>query len=106
MPHFLVEYREIGDTASREAHRAEHIAYRKGLGAAMPLAGPILDDGGQPVGSLIILEADNAGDAATIAGQDPFVSNRIMELVSVRPYRIAALKPLTSGAPVIANVPG
>ena len=93
MPHFLVEYREIGSAEAREAHRPEHIAYRKGLGAALPLAGPILDDAGSPVGSLVILEADSKAEAEKVALQDPFVANAIMELASVRPYRIAAMKP-------------
>jgi hypothetical protein len=37
--HFLVEYAETGKAAQREALRPDHIAYRKGLGDALRLAG-------------------------------------------------------------------
>ena len=50
MAHFLVEYRELGAAELREAKRGEHIAYRKGFGAAMPLTGPLLDEDERPVG--------------------------------------------------------
>lgn len=93
MPHFLVEYREVGEAASRDPHRAEHIAYRKALGAEMPLAGPLLDDAGRPVGSIVILEAADRAEAERVAARDPFVAAGVLELVSVRGYRIAAMKP-------------
>ena len=92
MPHFLVEYREVGTPETREAHRSAHISYRKGLGDAMILAGPILDNEGKSVGSLVILDRDDHDDATAAANEDPFVSAKVLELVSVRSYRIAAIK--------------
>jgi hypothetical protein len=96
MAHYLVEYRELGNPAKREAKRGEHIAYRKGLGSAMALAGPLLGDGDNPVGSVVIIEAETDADARTIAKADPYVANGVFELVSVRRYRIAAMKPPAS----------
>ena len=93
MPHFLVEYRELGNPAEREARRAEHIAYRKGLGAAMALAGPLLDEQEKPIGSVVIIEADDAEAATHLADGDPYVAAGVVALVSVRRYRIAAMKP-------------
>lgn len=97
MPHYLVEYRDIGTAEQREAHRTAHIGYRKGLGDAMLLAGPILDDDGSAIGSLIIIAADNPTIATEQAGNDPFVAAGVLELVSVRAYRIAAIKPPSGG---------
>lgn len=93
MPHFLVEYKELGNAAEREAKRPEHIAFRKGLGSAMPLAGPLLGEDGKPTGSVIILEAEGQGMAEEIASQDPFIQSKVLAVVSVRQYRIAAMKP-------------
>jgi len=90
---FVVEYRDIGTPEGREANRLDHIAYRKELGAALPLAGPLLDDAGNSVGSLVIVAAEDHADAERIATADPFVAAKVLELVSVRPYRIAAMKP-------------
>lgn len=93
MPHFLVEYRELGNAAARDEKRPDHIAYRKGLGQAMALAGPLLDDQDKPVGSVVIIEADDPQAAQATANADPYVANGVFELVSVRKYRIAAMKP-------------
>jgi hypothetical protein len=92
MPHFIVEYRQGGTQDARERHRAEHIAYRKSFGDRMPLAGPLLDDNETPIGSLIILEAADKSAAIAAARGDPYVKAGVLELVSVRPYRIAAIK--------------
>jgi uncharacterized protein len=94
VPHFIVEYRQTGSAETREAHRGEHIEYRKSLGNGMPLAGPLLDDTGKPVGSLIILEAADKDAATTLATSDPYVKWGVLQVVAVRGYRIAAMKPL------------
>lgn len=93
MAHFLVEYRDLGNAAVREARRGDHIGYRKGLGGLMPLAGPLLGDDGAPVGSVVIVEAADRRSAETLAAADPYVAAEVFELVSVRPYRIAAMTP-------------
>lgn len=93
MAHFLVEYVELGNPAAREDKRGDHIAYRKGLGGAMALAGPLLAEDGQPTGSIVILEAEDEAGAEELALADPYVAAGVLELVSVRRYRIAAMKP-------------
>ena len=93
MPHFLVEYRELGNPEARESLRPEHIAYRKGLGDAMALAGPLLGDDEAAIGSVVILEANDAQAARALAEADPYVIAEVLELVSLRKYRIAAMKP-------------
>ncbi|MBU0554370.1 MAG: hypothetical protein KKD64_13560 [Alphaproteobacteria bacterium] len=97
MAHFLVEYRELGAAELREAKRGEHIAYRKGFGTAMPLTGPLLDEDERPVGSVIIIEAEDMDAARAAALADPYVAAGVLELVSVRRYRIAAMKPPSAG---------
>jgi len=91
--HFLVEYAELGHATAREEKRGEHIAYRKGLASAMALAGPLLDDDNKAVGSVVILEAEDEAAAEKLALADPYVAAEVLELVSVRRYRIAAMKP-------------
>ncbi|MBC2778907.1 YciI family protein [Parasphingopyxis marina] len=93
MSHYLVEYAELGNAEAREALRPDHIGYRKGLGGGMALAGPLLDDAGSPVGSVVILEAEDRAEAERIASADPYVAAEVLELVSVRAYRIVAMNP-------------
>ncbi len=96
MAHFLVEYSELGNAAVRDEKRGDHIAYRRGLGAALALAGPLLDDAERPVGSVVIIEADDRAAAEALAAADPYVANGVLALVSVRRYRIAAMRPPAS----------
>jgi len=91
--HFLIRYDQEGEPALREAKRGEHIAYRKSLGAAISLAGPILDDTDKPIGSVIILAADDRADAERIANGDPFVREGLLVISSIEPIRIAAMHP-------------
>ena len=93
MAPFLVEYSDTGQAAQREALRPDHIAYRKGLGSALRLAGPLLGDGGQPVGSVVIIEAEDRPAAESLAYADPYVAADVLQLVSIRAYRIAAMQP-------------
>jgi len=93
MPHFLVEYRELGNADAREEGRAEHIAYRKRFGTAMPLTGPLLNDDETVTGSVVIIEAEDRPAAEAMSRADPYVTAGVLELVSVRRYRIAAMKP-------------
>ncbi len=93
MAYYLIEYRELGNPAARDALRGDHIAYRKGLGAGMPLAGSLLDDDDKPIGSVVIVEAGDRAQAEVIAWADPYVAAGVLECVNLRKYRIAAMKP-------------
>lgn len=91
--HYLVRYDQTGNAALREEMRLDHIAYRKGLGADMALAGPILDDNDTPVGSVIIIAAPDDAAARAIATGDPYVRAGLLKIASLEPIRIAAMKP-------------
>ena len=91
MPHYLVEYRELGNAEARARLRDDHIGYRRSLGMAM--TGPLLDDDDKPVGSVVIIEADGQQQAEDMAGADPYVGAGVLECVSVRKYRIASMRP-------------
>jgi uncharacterized protein len=91
--HFLVQYDQTGSNPDREAKRPEHIAYRKAIGADLILAGPLLGDDGQPVGSVILIAREDKAAAETFANGDPFVAAGLLKLRSVQAMRIAAISP-------------
>jgi uncharacterized protein YciI len=91
--HYLVRYDQTGDAALREARRGDHIAYRKGLGDALCLAGPILNDADVPVGSVVIIAATDSAAARALACADPFVREGLLSIASIEPIRIAAMRP-------------
>ncbi len=91
--YFLIQYDQTGNAELREEKRGMHIAFRKALGNALALAGPLLDDDGTPEGSVIILAAADKAEAERIAASDPFVEAGLLELRSVQMMRIAAMIP-------------
>jgi uncharacterized protein YciI len=48
----------------------------------------MLDQAGQPIGSLIVIEAEDQAAADAIAAEDPYVKAGLFQSVSVRPYRL------------------
>ena len=92
---FLILYDQTGSAETRDGLRLEHIEYRRGLGDALHMAGPLLDDAGSAIGSVIILRAANPADATAAALADPFVRTGVLLLRSVTPMRVAMMVPPT-----------
>lgn len=63
-----------GTADIRQGNRPAHLDYLNGLGDAVLLAGPFLDEAGASTGSLIIIRADSLTAAQKIAADDPFVA--------------------------------
>lgn len=59
----------------RKLHRPAHLEGLEGLEQAGKIrhAGPLLDEAGAPVGSLIVFEADDLAAAQAQAARDPYV---------------------------------
>jgi len=69
----------------RLATREAHVSYLKSS-TEVEQAGPILDDAGQMVGSLIILEVDNMASAEKWAEKDPYANAGLFESVQLIPW--------------------
>jgi hypothetical protein len=72
----------------RLATREAHLAYIAEHGAAVKLGGPLLDDQGQPVGSLIILEVEDRTAAEAFAAKDPYRQANVFERVDIRAFKV------------------
>jgi uncharacterized protein YciI len=53
------------------------------------MAGALLGDDGNPIGSLLIVEAEDLAAAQAQADNDPFTVAGVFESVEVRPWRVA-----------------
>lgn len=78
---------KTGSTELRAATRPTHLAYLDGFVSQMVLAGPLLNDAGQAIGSLLVIEAENQSAAETLAAADPYAKAGLFESVTIRPYR-------------------
>lgn len=67
-------------------NRPDHVAYLEGLGDALKGAGPFLGDDGKPIGSLVLIEAENQTSIETIAANDPYAKAGLFASVDIRPW--------------------
>jgi uncharacterized protein YciI len=79
-----------GALATRLEHRPAHLAYLADHAGAVKLAGPFLTaaEGGEPCGSMLIVEAADLAAAQAFAAGDPFAVAGLFESAKVEPWRI------------------
>src|SRR5262249_54365327 len=100
MPHFMVQYWDKPHSGDlRNANRDAHIAYRRGLGAALVLAGPLFDDfdGAPALGTVVILDAADKAAAIKTAFDDPYHKAGVFRDVQVFAHRMLVLNPPPKG---------
>ena len=77
-----------GALDNRLATRPVHLDYLNNS-EIVKLAGALLDDAGAPIGSIIVVEADDKAAAQVQADNDPFTHAGVFESVEVHPWRLA-----------------
>jgi uncharacterized protein len=81
-----------GTAASEQRRKArpEHIERIEALDTAgrIRFAGPLLDEGGEPRGSVVVFEADDLEAARALAESDPYVKAGVFERLEVRETRV------------------
>lgn len=67
--------------------RSDHLAFLDGLGAKLKAAGPFVNAEDKPIGSLVIIEAENIDDAKAIAARDPYAIAGLFVSVEIKPWK-------------------
>lgn len=80
-------------TNLRANKRPEHLAYLASLGDALKFAGPFLDDAASPIGSLVMIEANDRASAESIASLDPYKLAGLFASVEIKAWRWALKNP-------------
>ncbi|MDE2385301.1 MAG: YciI family protein [Alphaproteobacteria bacterium] len=75
--------------------RPDHLAYLGSLGDKMKFAGPFLDDAGNAIGSLVMIEAEDRAGASAIAAGDPYNKAGLFASVEIKAWRWALKNPET-----------
>lgn len=75
-----------GALPTRLANREAHLAYIKVTGAVLQ-AGPFLDDAGQMVGSLLILDLPDLAAAQAWAAGDPYAKAGLFGAVRLEAWK-------------------
>ncbi|MBW2269721.1 MAG: hypothetical protein JRH16_14205 [Deltaproteobacteria bacterium] len=86
----LIGWDAPDSAALRQQHRPVHLEGLEALAARGQLrqAGPLLDAGGQPCGSLVIFEAESLDAARQFAATDPYCGNGVFERYEVHETRV------------------
>jgi hypothetical protein len=74
--------------ALRAATRPDHLVYLDRFTDRILSGGPMLDEAGQPLGSLVVIEAEDQAAAEAIVAEDPYTKAGLFQSVSVRPFRL------------------
>jgi uncharacterized protein YciI len=72
---------------TRVGAREAHLDYIKAQGGKVKLGGPYLDEAGQMIGSLMVVEAESLDEAKAFHAQDPYRLAGLFESSSVTPWR-------------------
>ncbi len=71
----------------RAATRAEHLAYVQQVHDDIIVAGPLLDDDGEPIGSMLLIEFPDRKSAVNFAANDPYALAGLFSSVAVTAWR-------------------
>lgn len=72
----------------RAQTRASHLQWMDSLGPKVKLAGPLLGPmGEEPIGSLIIVEADDLEAARALFNDDPYARAQLWDTLDIRPFK-------------------
>ena len=73
----------------RAATRPDHLAHLASGGVEVKLGGPWLDEAdGGPLGSMLVVEADDIAAARAFAAEDPYAKAGLFASVEVSPWRL------------------
>jgi len=79
----LIARDKDGALQTRLDNRADHLAYLKSNADSVAQAGPLLDDAGGMVGSLIILDVADMAAAQAWADGDPYAKAGLFQSVDL-----------------------
>lgn len=71
----------------RQSTRPAHLEHLQAHQGKLVEAGPVLDAGGRPCGSLLLVEMADRAEAEAFAAADPYARAGLFESVVIRPYR-------------------
>lgn len=81
---FIVSGRDYANGLERRLEfRTQHRAYYAALGDDLILAGPYLDEEGEPIGSMIVMRSQSQQAAEDFARADPYWLERVFESLTV-----------------------
>ena len=85
----MVAFDQPNSVAKRMEIRPEHLKHLDALGDKLILAGPFLNDKGEGVGSIVVIEADSLDAAREMFNRDPFIKANLFDQITIKPWNLA-----------------
>ena len=82
----LIAHDKPGAQDIRAANRPDHLAHLKAKPEMIAQAGPLLDDDGGMIGSLIVLDVPDMATAQDWADKDPYAKAGLFASVTLRAW--------------------
>lgn len=88
MPYYAIHCIDQPSSAElRAATRPRHLEHMATLGDRLLVAGPLLDDDGRPIGTLLIIDFDDRKSAIQFAADDPYALAGLFASVAVTAWK-------------------
>jgi uncharacterized protein YciI len=81
----LVAHDQPNSVARRAELRPDHLKYLDTLN--LVFAGPFLNDKGEGVGSIVVIEADDLAAARAEFGRDPYAIGGLFDSITIKPWK-------------------
>jgi uncharacterized protein YciI len=88
----LVALDRPGAVATRMEIRPAHLEFLDALGDTLVLAGPFLNDSGEGVGTILVIEAENVAEARAVFARDPYAKADLFDQVTIKPWKLSVNK--------------
>jgi uncharacterized protein YciI len=82
----LVAHDQPNSVSRRAELRPDHLKYLDTL--QLVFAGPFLNDKGEGVGSIVVIEAADLAAARAEFGRDPYAVNGLFDSVTIKPWKL------------------
>lgn len=86
MPYVLYCKDAPGKLEVRKANREAHLAYGSATGL-IRFGGPLLDDAGQMIGSMLVLGVETRAEAEAFAAADPYTLAGLFQSVEITAWK-------------------
>jgi uncharacterized protein YciI len=88
----LVAHDRPNAVADRQRLRADHFKFLDGLGEGLIFAGPFLNDQGEGVGSIVVIEAADLEEARSTFARDPYAQGGLFDSITIKPWKLTVNK--------------
>lgn len=88
MPFVLTAYDRPGALSLRLETRPTHLDYLRSIASNIVFAGPMLDAGGKPCGSIIVYDAEDLAAAEQLVNDDPYSAAGLFERVDFKGFKV------------------